>query len=256
MTIRPVTEEEAPEFLRLMCSVFALDVERARSVFYKEPLFDLSRKWALFDGDDMISILTTVPLQFGWGKGFGIAGVATREDRRHQGHAKALLEHVCDYGLRQGESASYLFANEPDVYRGSGFSVVDRVIRGPLERIEEDQIPPMMDGAIVEQRYAAWCARDANRLRRDAQRWRYWRWSMRVCTEFGDGYLCSEGSVIREVVIDQPVTPPWPTPDIEWLGLESMTEALGIPVTERNFELFLMARNAPAGMQMFMTDQF
>jgi hypothetical protein len=93
-------------------------------------------------------------------------------------------------------------------------------------------------------------------LQRDERRWRYWRWSLRVCTEFGDGYLCSEGSVIREVVIDAKVPAPWTTPEVEWLGLESVTDSLGVPMKERHFELHLMARNAPPGMAMFMTDQF
>ena len=256
MTIRPIAQDEAPEFLDLMCSVFDLEVERAKSVFYKEPLFELDRKWGLFAKGEMISILTTVPLEFGWGRGFGIAGVATRQDRRRQGYARQLLQHVCSHGEATGEGAAYLFAREPEVYTGSGFAVVDKVIRGPLDRIEEDSIPPMLDGSVVEQRYAEWCARDPNRLRRDAQRWRYWRWSMRVCTNFGDGYLCSEGSVIREVVVDVPVSAPWPMPEVEWFGLESMTELLRVPVKERHFELYLMARNAPAGMAMYMTDQF
>ncbi|MHB8637452.1 MAG: GNAT family N-acetyltransferase [Fimbriimonadaceae bacterium] len=256
MTIRPVTPAEAPEFLDLMCRVFDLEVERAKSVFYKEPLFDLSRKWALFTEGEMISILTTVPLRFGWGRGFGIAGVATREDRRGKGFARVLLRHVCAVGEATGEGAAYLFAREPEVYKSSNFEVVDTVIRGPLDRIEEESIPPMQDGSTVERRYDEWCAKDPNRLRRDDQRWRYWRWSMRVCTAFGDGYLCSEGSVIREVVIDAPVAAPWPTPEVEWFGLESMTDQLQVPVKERHFELYLMARNAPAGMAMYMTDQF
>jgi N-acetylglutamate synthase-like GNAT family acetyltransferase len=256
MTIRTVEVDEAPEFLDLMCTVFDLEVERAKSVFYKEPLFDLHRKWALFAEGEMVSILTTVPLQFGWGRGFGIAGVATREDRRGNGYASQLLKHVCAYGEAHGEGAAYLFAREPGVYRNTGFAVVDTVIRGALDRMEEDAIPPMLDGSAVEERYALWCAKDPSRLRRDDQRWRYWRWSMRVCTKFGDGYLCSEGSVIREVVIDSPVASPWLMPEAEWFGLESMTEDLKVPVRERHFELYLMARNAPAGMAMFMTDQF
>ncbi|HLK15595.1 MAG TPA: GNAT family N-acetyltransferase [Fimbriimonadaceae bacterium] len=256
MTIRPIAPDEAAEFLDLMCTVFDLEVERAKSVFYKEPLFDLERKWAVFSEGDMVSILTTVPLRFGWGRAFGIAGVATREDRRGLGFASKLLQHVCAHGESTGEGAAYLFAREPSLYRGSGFAIADTVIKGSLDRMEEDAIPAMLDGEAVEARYAAWAGKDPNRLRRDDQRWRYWRWSMRVCTEFGDGYLCSEGSVVREVVIDQPVAAPWQTPDAEWFGLESMTKLLSVPVTDAHFELYLMARNGPSNIGMFMTDQF
>lgn len=256
MTIRPIQSDEASEFLHLMCQVFDLEMERAESVFYKEPLFDLTRKWALFDGREIVSILTAVPLQFGWGRAIGIAGVATRQERRGRGHARALLHRVCDHAASAGETGAFLFAREPEVYHSSGFQVVDSVIRGSIDRKDETTIPPMVDGSHVERRYEAWASKDPNRLRRDARRWRYWRWSMRVCTEFGDGYLCSEGSMIREVVIDAPVAAPWQTPDVEWLGLESVTDLLRVPVTERHLELYLMARNAPPGMAMFMTDQF
>ncbi len=239
-----------------MCKVFDLEVTRAQAVFYKEPLFDLDRKWALFEDGQIVSILTTVPLIFGWGRGFGIAGVATREDRRGLGYAGMLLERACAHGEAIGELASYLFANELGVYERNGFKVVDAVVRGPIERVGEMRVPPMLDGPAVEARYAEWCLQDPNRLRRDEQRWRYWRWSLRVCTEFGDGYLCSEGTVIREVVLDKRVAPPWTTPEVEWLGLESVTNTLGIPLRERHFELHVMARNAPPGLAMFMTDQF
>jgi GNAT superfamily N-acetyltransferase len=256
MIIRTITPEEGPEFLALMCKVFDLEVSRAQSVFYKEPLFDLSRKWALFDGGEIVSILTTVPLIFGWGRGFGIAGVATRDDCRGRGYASMLLEQVCKHGEATGESAAYLFANETSVYERNNFRVVDSVIRGPIERIGEPRVPAMLDGSAIEERYAAWASQDPNRLRRDDHRWRYWRWSLRVCTEFGDGYLCSEGSVIREVVLDSPLSPPWQTPEVEWLGLESVTNLLKVPLKERHFELHVMARNAPEGLAMFMTDQF
>jgi predicted N-acetyltransferase YhbS len=257
LTIRAIEREEITEFLTLMCQVFELDMRRAEDVFLREPLFDLSRKWAVFEENEMVSILTTVPVQFGWGRGFGIAGVATREDRRGKGLAGELVEHVCKVGEECGENAVYLFAKQRDLYERLGFKVVDTVIRGSLDRIEELSVPAMLDVAQVERRYDAWAEADPNRLRRDAQRWRYWRWNLRVCTEFGDGYLCSEAGVTREVVTDVKVHSPWVLPDAEWFGLSSMTERLGVPLVERRFELFLMARNAPhEPPQMYMTDQF
>jgi hypothetical protein len=57
--IRTIHESEGETFLRLMCGVFGLDFNRAYDVFFTEPLFDLDRKWALFEGNEMVSILTT-----------------------------------------------------------------------------------------------------------------------------------------------------------------------------------------------------
>ena len=257
MTIRTITLEEAPEFLEILCRVFDLNQNQVGDVFYKEPMFDLNRKWAVFDSGRLVSIMSTVPLEFGWGRAFGIMGVGTVEDRRGEGLAARMLEHVLKAGREQGEGAAYLFAKAPALYERVGFKVVDEVIRGDLDRIPESEVPALLDTDQVERRYEEWSSLDPNRLRRDARRWRYWRWNLRVCTEFGDGYLCSEAGLCREAVIGSPRPGPWETPDNEWLGLKSMTEMLGVPLIAEEFDLYLMACGGPAGSpQMFMTDQF
>ena len=73
--IRPIRLDETDTFLQILCDVFGLDFFRAQGLFKEEPLFDLSRKWALFEGDEMVSILTTTPLIFGWGREIGRAHV-------------------------------------------------------------------------------------------------------------------------------------------------------------------------------------
>ena len=72
--IRTIKESEGEAFLQLLCNVFKLDFDRAFSIFFSEPLFDLDRKWAMFDGPDMISISTTSPSgiwmgQSNWNRG-------------------------------------------------------------------------------------------------------------------------------------------------------------------------------------------
>ena len=94
--IRPIHRQEADTFLELLCKVFALDLARAKHVFFKEPMFDLERKWALFEDGKMLSILTTTPLQFGFGKAFGIAGVATEESARGRGLGGQILGRVLE----------------------------------------------------------------------------------------------------------------------------------------------------------------
>ena len=81
--IRPVRPDEAEAFLELLCDVFSLDLNRAYDVFFSEPLFDLDRKWALFEGREMVSILTTTPLIFGWGR--AAMAVASAAGRRWEG---------------------------------------------------------------------------------------------------------------------------------------------------------------------------
>jgi hypothetical protein len=45
-------------------------------------------------------------------------------------------------------------------------------------------------------------------------------------------------------------------PGTSWLGLETMTGALGVPMTGMTRELLVMAVGLPMPVQMFMTDQF
>lgn len=255
--IRPIHEAEADAFLELLCGVFNLDIGRATGVFFSEPMFDLNRKWALFDEGQMVSILTTSPLVFGWGKAYGVAGVATRLERRGQGYASKLLDYVFEESSKKGETASLLFARETSVYGRNGYQVLDRVIRAPLDVCGEPIDPESMSENDVWQIYEEWASKHPNRLQRDALRWRYWNWHYRICTHLGDGYACPEPGILREAIFT-------PNDDqlplamgTEWFGLRAMAEIMKLrfvgPVME---DLHLMGRNFPGVPQLFMTDQF
>jgi predicted acetyltransferase len=255
--IRPITTNEGERFLRLLCSVFHLDYKRAESIFFTEPLFDLDRKWALFEAGRMTSILTTVPLRFGWGDAIGIAGVATEPDRQGQGLAAQLLIEVLRQSKHANEGAAFLFAKDPRVYERVGFKTVDSVIRGVVrdDRPHERHRPLALEEVQVV--YDEWSERDPGRLRRDAKRWRYWKWNLRVCTEVEGGYACVEGTTVRELVADPCPADGWGLgPNVEWLGLQTMAAKVQLELISPQFELHLMAFGAPAVPQMFLTDQF
>lgn len=254
--IRTIERAEAPPFLRLLCEVFELDYDRAEGIFFNEPMFDLRRKWALFEDGSMSSILTTVPLEFGWGKAIGIAGVATRRSRQRQGLAEKLLNTALAEAERQGESSAWLFAKELGLYSRCGFEVIDEVVAGSLEGESDDSLRDMWSFDEIRNAYDNWALRDPARLRRTDQRWKYWKWNLRVCTPFEDGYICHEGKQIRECVVENR-NKPWKfSSDSEWVGLRSMGDRLNLPIKEPTSELYLMGRKAPGIPQMFMTDQF
>lgn len=254
--IRPIREPEAEPFLELLCDVFDLDYPRAHSIFFTEPLYDLERKWALFDSEQIVSILTTVPLEFGWGHAIGIAGVATAKDRQGEGLAARLLSQVMLESERRNEGAVMLFARDRRLYERVGFEMIDQVVRGPIKCIPEREVPLSMDFDTVKAMYVAWAEADANRLRRDGLRWKYWKWNLRVCTPFHEGYLCFEGGIVREVVLNRP-SPAWELPlDTEWLGLESVAKQLDVELLETSNDLHLMGYKVPSHPQFFMTDQF
>lgn len=254
-SIRTIRKDEADSFLRLLCAVFELDYSRAQAIFFKEPLFDLDRKWALFDGGKMRSILTTVPLEFGWGKAIGIAGVATDTSMRGRGLAHDLLKHVVKASHDRGEQAAYLFAKDARLYERAGFQTIDRVVRAPLPGAgeNEDRICTYDD---VGKHYDRWVQGHRARLRRGEKRWEYWRWNFRLCAESGAGYVCQEGSLVREAV-DAGPPESWPiAPGSHWYGLRSMADHLGIDRSGEEEDLMLMAWRSPEMPQMFLTDQF
>jgi hypothetical protein len=225
-------------------------------VFFREPMFDLDRKWAYFRKGRIESILTTVPLTFGWGKAIGIAGVATRLSSRGQGFAAELLREVLRSSDKDAEGPALLFAKQTEVYERVGFRVVDRVIRAPIDRAEEKQMEHILSFEQVESIYNHWASEDPYRLRRDERRWDYWKWNLRVCCPFTNGYVCIEGTVIRECILDSWV-PVWPVHGAsEWFGLESMANRLHIPIRDSQFELHLMSYGFDEVPQMFLTDQF
>lgn len=253
--IRPVKADEADAFLRLLCEVFGLDYARAHRIFFSEPMFDLQRKWALFDSGVIVSILTTVPLEFGWGRAIGIAGVATLESRRGEGLANKLLSRVLSESEKVGEKGALLFARQPELYGRVGFSVLDEVVRGPVQAPREEATPDVLEYEEVVARYETWACSSPHHLRRDQRRWNYWKWNFRMCTAFGDGYMCSEGGSLRECCFTPPVE--WRVPvQTEWVGLKGLAEHLQVPLGRAEHDLYFMGRGIPTPPRMFMTDQF
>lgn len=254
--VRTVTQGEADEFLKLLCRCFSLDPTRASSVFYQEPFYDLDRKWALFHDGVMQSILTTTPLIFGWGRAAGIAGVATNPDLRGQGLGEHLLNEVARQSEMRGERALALFAHRTELYKRVGFSVADTVVRGLIRSESHVDAHDMLPDETIQTIYDRWAEASPGRLRRDGQRWDYWHWSLRSCQPWGHGYLCLEPQFIREAILDEPQNC-WPVvPGTDWVGLQSMTRELQVPIFDQRHEMYLMTRGFPEPAQMFMTDQF
>ncbi len=233
-----------------------MDFERAKGVFFNEPLFDLARKWALFADGKIESILTTVPLEFGFGRAIGIAGVATRLSSRGRGYGGKLIDKVLECSEASGEGPALLFARETALYERAGFRVLDQVVRAPIQSATNIVLEGVLPQHEVNVIYTDWANSRPNRLRRDERRWTYWKWNMRFCCAFANGYLCLEGATVRECIVDGPVSA-WPIHEgTEWVGLRSMAAECHVPLGEELFELHLMGRGFDEIPQMFMTDQF
>ncbi|MBS1709617.1 MAG: GNAT family N-acetyltransferase [Armatimonadetes bacterium] len=249
---RPIRQGEEEEFLSVLCGVFDLDTDRARIVFYNEPFFDLDRKWGLFEAGKMVSILTTTPLEFGWGPAVGIAGVATLPEARSKGLAGRLVDEC----LRAAGEPALLFAERTRVYERAGFKVLDEVVRCDIQVQEDQQETDVLATTEVHDLYAAWAEQDIDRLRRDERRWRYWEWVSRPCEPFSGGYICHEAMLCREAIV-YGSHDSWPVmPGSQWVGLRTMVARANVPAGPPLHELWLMGRDVPRVPQMFMTDQF
>lgn len=254
--IRRIRNDEAEQFLDLLCAVFHLDISRARPVFYDAVLFDLARKWALFEGKEMCSILTTTGLTFGWGRCIGIAGVATKPAYHGRGYATRLLETVLDAAEAEGEGPAMLFAHQETVYKRVGFDLVDEVVRGNIATSGAPVNAESLSSNVIQSHYARWSAESSDRLVRTPDRWRYWGMACRVCESICDGYYIPEPGLIREIVTFGPC-PKWEVPfGSQWYGLRSVTKACDVPMKRCKTELLFMTRGVPGQPQMFMTDQF
>lgn len=254
--IRTIKAEEGDEFLQILCTVFGLDFDRAKQVFYTDPLFELDRKWALFEAGRMVSILTTTGLEFGWGKAIGIAGVATLEAERRRGLGSALIEHVLEASSRRDEAPALLFANQPEIYAAAGFEVIDEVIQGVIPGEPESDPPKRPIGfEVVKALYENWSAQDANRLKRDDSRWKLWKYSMRTAYEVEGGYATLENGLCREIVPGREGYKEH-LPESMWLGLKSMGELLGIEIQVPYTKMLLMGKGLQSQPQLFMSDQF
>lgn len=248
---------ESDDFLKLLCGVFGLDIGRARSVFFQEPMYDINRKWGLFENDTLVSVLSTTPLEFGWGNAIGIAGVATDPSRRNRGLASALLNEVRRTAIEEGEGTVFLFASRPEIYQRAGYAIIDEAVRGSLRTLPRTTKTKSLSFSEVQTLYRQWCDQNPNRLRRNDRRWKLWQWNLKFCTQFNQGYLALEGSMVREALFPHPDGAPWSVPaGTDWFGLKSMTELLKVPLQSEKRELYLMGLGTDLPPQMFLTDQF
>jgi len=255
---RTITRLESDRFLEILCSVFELSLPRATPVFYNEPAFDLSRKWACFVNGEMVAILTATPLVFDFQtqkRAMGIAGVATLLQFQGKGYASLLVKSALAHGIEIGEPRALLFAKNPLLYQKLGFEILDEIVEGSLDYQGEDELQEDLNFDEIQREYNRFSKDGENWLIRDDLRWKVWKWSVRCCQPALGGYLCHEGMTIREAITTHPA--PWPIgKGMNWIGLKSVTQDLKIPTTPKPLGSYLMGINFDFPPKMFLTDQF
>ena len=244
----------------VLADVFGLDADLALPLFTGDPMYERERNWGLFVGGRIVSCLTTRPLEFGWGRAVGIAGVSTIEEARSEGYAARLIERVLRESERAGEGPALLFCVDDRLYGRLGFEPLDRVVTARVR--SNGHAIPMEEPSLAEvrARYDAWALRSPERLRRDERRWTYWAWKYRQILSLGPagegGYASLENDVVREVLAPD-LEAGLPVPEgTEAFALTYVIDKLDLPFEPLAVQMYLMGRGVPGLVQMFLTDQF
>ncbi len=183
---RAATSADAEAVLLTLCAAFGLNAGAARPIFYADPYYDLTHKRVLATpSGGVVSCLTVVPalLQVGGVPvpAGGIAGVATRPEHQHRGHAAALLGatvHALWDDL--GYPLSLLHPVSAPFYRRFGWETASRAGRwcavpSSLPRhASSARVRPALasDWPAIHQIQADLTRADTGASLRDSRRWR------------------------------------------------------------------------------------
>lgn len=208
---RAVHTEELDVMLAVMCEAFGLPYSPARELFYKDPYFDISRKRVLVQGGLLVSCLTVVEADLWIGGAVlrvgGIAGVATRQTHRRQGHGSRLLVGTLPFLREQGCVLSALFPFEYEFYRRLGWertgtqfrlvTVPDHLPRYAEARHVHGAAPA--DRADIVRLYDAASRQRTGSWLRSPRRWDYLRMHVKHTVVYKRGAAAVDGYLLYDV---------------------------------------------------------
>jgi predicted acetyltransferase len=151
-TIRPITEDERPEFRRLMGLAFAFDpTDEGAPAF--NALLELERTICAFDGGQMVgtsgafSLNMTVP-----GGVVPVAGttmVSVLATHRRQGVLRQMMRAHLDEARDHGDLLAGLWASESSIYDRFGFGAAASLVDAQIDQRHAGfRGPPRGSGAV------------------------------------------------------------------------------------------------------------
>jgi predicted acetyltransferase len=137
LTLRPVTEDELPDFAGWVSRAFHGDLKDEDFEDWKI-WFEIDRSLAAFDGDRIVgtagasSYELTVP--GGSLPAAGVTVVSVRSTHRRQGVLSAMMRHQLDDVRDRGESIAILWASESIIYGRYGYGMAAPDVTLEIER--------------------------------------------------------------------------------------------------------------------------
>ncbi|HVC80762.1 MAG TPA: GNAT family N-acetyltransferase [Chloroflexota bacterium] len=190
-TIRPITADEVPDFLRADSLAFFDTLDDA-DIKRESPLVDLDRTLAVLDGDHIVATSGVYPFQLtvpGGGRlaAAGLAFVAVNPTYRRQGLLRRMIEGHLRHTRQLGEPFSILYASESTIYGRFGYGPathharyrVERAHAALAPRVEGEGrliLPPIDEAfALMPGIYARAVAGNPGALSREDRWWRHFQ---------------------------------------------------------------------------------
>ncbi|CAN5848108.1 GNAT family N-acetyltransferase [soil metagenome] len=153
LTIRPVTEEEYPAFVRAVARQFGDDVHDDDITAYRT-VTDLDRTLGAFDGDRIVGTTETISFDMSVPGGGtvscgGVSAVGVRTTHRRQGLLTALMRRQLDDADDRGEPFTALYASEAPIYGRFGYGPAGPSVSVKAPRADLGMDPPA-DPSSVE----------------------------------------------------------------------------------------------------------
>lgn len=205
ITLRPVTDDEYPEYKRVEGAAFG-EIVDAERIAVDRRVTDLDRTIAAFDGARQIGATAsfafdmTVP-----GSGSvpvaGITGVAVSPTHRRRGVLRSMMTHQLDDVAGRGEVAAVLNASEATIYGRFGYGLAELFQSYRLDgRRSRLRVEPAARPALrllsqqealdhVGPPYAAWASTRPGALTRSPAWWQVVLGRMRLWVGGGDLFV-------------------------------------------------------------------
>ena len=137
LTLRPVTEDELPEFARWVTRAFHGDVKDEDLEDWKI-WFEIERSLAAFDGDRIVGTAGALSYELtvpgGSLPAAGVTVVSVRSTHRRRGVLSSMMRHQLDDVRDRGEAIAILWASESIIYGRFGYGMAAPDVTLEIER--------------------------------------------------------------------------------------------------------------------------